>query len=83
VIPSVYEIFVVRRLRACTDQTIVRQNIFPTLRERFVTSRVHGHRAVVADLERPLTQICSKSEIEWRLELRGIHAPFFLQTTSQ
>jgi hypothetical protein len=34
-------------------------------------------------LERPLTQICSKSEIEWRLELRGITRIFFLQTTSQ
>jgi hypothetical protein len=33
----------VRRLRACTDQTNVRQNIFPTLRERFVTGRMHGH----------------------------------------
>jgi hypothetical protein len=73
----------VRRLRACTDQTIVRQNIFPTLRERFVTGRMHGHRVVVVDLERPLTQICSKSEIEWRLELRGITRIFFLQTTSQ
>jgi hypothetical protein len=73
----------VRRLRACTGQTIVRQNIFPTLRERFVTVRMHGHRVVVADLKRPLTQICRKSAIEWRLELRGITRIFFLQTTSQ
>jgi hypothetical protein len=70
------------RIRACTDQTIVRQNIFPTPRERFVTGRVHGHRVVVADLERPLTQICRKSEIEWRLEMRGI-TRIFLQMTSQ
>jgi hypothetical protein len=37
---------------------------------------------VVADLERPLTQICRKSEIEWRLEMRGL-TRIFLQMTSQ